>query len=205
MTLDAFRQAWAAARDAVLAEEGRFSGLDAAAGGDGDHGVAIAAAMRAAASAEGAGFKALLSDMAARLEGGVSGSTGALYGSWLEGMAEAAPEGAELDADAAARMFEGGLEEIGYATPARTGGKTLMDALIPATEALAAARAGGIPAMFAAAADAAERGADATRAMRAAFGRAKNLGDRSVGPMDAGAASLACIFRALARSLGRDA
>jgi hypothetical protein len=34
--------------------------------------------------------------------------------------------------------------------------------------------------------------------MRARFGRAKNLGERSIGPRDAGASSMACIFAAFA-------
>ena len=36
--------------------------------------------------------------------------------------------------------------------------------------------------------------------LRAKFGRAKNLGDRSIGPRDAGSASMACIFAAFAKA-----
>ncbi|MBP5321742.1 MAG: dihydroxyacetone kinase subunit L [Kiritimatiellae bacterium] len=200
MTIEAFKQAWAAAREAVAADEKRFSELDAATGGDGDHGTAIVAAMGAIAKADGADFKTLIAAMAEQLETEASGSTSTLYGSWLEGMAEAAPAAAEVNAAELAAMFEGGLEEIGFATRARVGGKTLMDALIPATEALAAAQAEGIPAMFAAAAAAAKKGAEATCGMKATFGRAKNLGDRSIGPMDPGAASMACVFGAFERA-----
>jgi dihydroxyacetone kinase-like protein len=96
-------------------------------------------------------------------------------------MSDTAPEGvAELDAEALAKVFNGGLEELGFVTRARAGDKTLMDALMPATEALLAAQNQGVAAMF-------ERrlrrraGAEATCAMRARFGRAKNLGDRSIG------------------------
>lgn len=201
MTIDAFKQAFAAARDAVAANEKHFSELDAATGGDGDHGTAIVAAVGAIAKADGADFKTLIAAMAEQLETEASGSTSTLYGSWLEGMAEAAPAVAEVNAEELAAMFEGGLEEIGFATRARVGGKTLMDALIPATEALSAAKAEGIPAMFAAAAEAAAKGAEATCGMKATFGRAKNLGDRSIGPMDPGAASMACVFTALASAL----
>ena len=200
MTIEAFKQAWAAAREAVAADEKRFSELDAATGGDGDHGTAIVAAMGAIAKADGADFKTLIAAMAEQLETEASGSTSTLYGSWLEGMAEAAPAAAEVNAAELAAMFEGGLEEIGFATRARVGGKTLMDALIPATEALAAAQAEGIPAMFVAAAAAAKKGAEATCGMKATFGRAKNLGDRSIGPMDPGAASMACVFGAFERA-----
>lgn len=201
MTIDQFKKAWLAAQADINANEKHFSELDAATGGDGDHGTAIVAALRAIVKADGADFKALLTNMAEKLETEASGSTSSLYGSWLEGMADAADEGAtDLDAAAIAALFNGGLEEIGFVTKARVGGKTLMDALIPATEALANAQAQGIPAMFKAAADAANKGAEATKEMRATFGRAKNLGDRSIGPMDAGACSMACIFAAFART-----
>ncbi len=201
MTIQAFKQAWAAAQQAVAANEKHFSELDAATGGDGDHGTAIVAAMNAIVKADGDDYKTLIANMAEQMESEVSGSTSTLYGSWLEGMAEAAPATGEIDAATLAAMFEAGLEEIEFATNARVGGKTMMDALIPATEALASAQADGIPAMFAAAAEAARKGADATCGMRATFGRAKNLGDRSIGPMDAGAASMACIFTAFASAV----
>ena len=126
----------------------------------------------------------------------------AAFEAWLQGMSDAAPgDVASLDAEAVAAVFRGGVEEIGFVTRARVGDKTLMDALLPATDALAAARSQGVPTMFAAAAAAAAQGAEATGPMRARFGRAKNLGERSVGPRDAGAASMACIFQAFAKTL----
>ncbi len=199
MTLEQFKAIWVKAQIAVQSGEQRFSELDAAAGGDGDHGTAIVAAMNAIFKADGADFKLLLGDMAEKLQTESSGSTSSLYGSWLEGMAEAAPTGAtELTAEQLAELFAAGLEEIQYATKARIGDKTLMDALIPATEALVAAAPQGETTLFAAAAEAAQKGAEATAAMRAKFGRARNLGDRSIGPVDAGAASLATIFKAFA-------
>ena len=41
-------------------------------------------------------------------------------------------------------------------------------------------------------------GSDATAQMQAKFGRAKNLGERSIGAIDAGSASMATIFEAFA-------
>ena len=119
----------------------------------------------------------------------------------MQGMSDASPETvAELDAAGVAAMFKGGLDEIGFTTKARVGDKTLMDALIPATDALVAAAGDGIAAMFKAGAEGAKKGSEATRAMRAKYGRAKNLGERSIGPVDAGSASMACIFAAFAKA-----
>ena len=56
----------------------------------------------------------------------------------------------------------------------------------------------GEAAMFAAAAAAAKAGSEATAQMQARFGRAKNLGARSIGPVDAGSASNADIWACFA-------
>jgi dihydroxyacetone kinase-like protein len=202
LELATFKAMIAAAGADVRAGEKTFSELDAATGGDGDHGTAIVTAFNAMEKAVGTDFKGYLKALSDALQSEACGSTSTLYGAWLEGMSGAAPEGAaELDAAALAAVFNGGLEELGFVTRARAGDKTLMDALIPATEALAAAQGEGVAAMFAKAAEAAEKGAEATKALRAKFGRAKNLGDRSIGPRDAGASSMACIFAAFSAAV----
>ena len=199
MTLDQFKQVWARAAEKIAVREKDYSALDAAAGGDGDHGEAIVAATRALAAAQGADFKSLLTDMVNHLESEVSGSTSSLYGTLFEGMADAVDAGVtELDATGVADLFAAGLEELGFATKAKVGDKTFMDALIPAIEALKAHAAEGEQAMFAAAAAAAKAGSEATAQMQAKFGRAKNLGERSVGPIDAGSASNADIWACFA-------
>jgi len=202
LSLSQFKTMIAAAGVDIRAGEKHFSELDAASGGDGDHGTAIVTAFNAMAKADGADFKRYLKSLSDVLQNEACGSTSTLYGTWLQGMSDAAPEGAaEVDAATLAKMVNGGVEELGFTTRARVGDKTLMDALIPATEALALAQGEGIGVMFRKAAEAAEKGAEATCAMRAKFGRAKNLGDRSVGPRDAGAASMACIFAAFAKTV----
>ena len=195
MTLQEFKDVGKRAADKIAARENDYSALDAAAGGDGDHGEAIVAATRALAAAEGGDFKSLLEDMVSHLESDVSGSTSSLYGTLFEGMADAVDAGkVELSAPEIADLFAAGLEELGFATKAKVGDKTFMDALIPAVEALKAHAAEGEAAMFAAAAAAAKAGSDATAQMQAKFGRAKNLGERSIGPIDAGSASNADIW-----------
>ena len=199
MTLQEFKDVWKRTAEKIAARENDYSALDAAAGGDGDHGEAIVAATRALAAAEGGDFKSLLEDMVSHLESDVSGSTSSLYGTLFEGMADALDAGkVELSAQEIADLFAAGLEELGFATKAKVGDKTFMDALIPAVEALKAHAAEGEAAMFAAAAAAAKAGSDATAQMQAKFGRAKNLGERSIGPIDAGSASNADIWACFA-------
>ena len=195
MTLEQFRQVWTKAAAKTAAREKDYSALDAAAGGDGAHGEAIVAATKALAAAEGNDFKSLLECMVSHLESDVSGSTSSRYGTLFEGMADAVDAGkTELSAPELADLFAAGLEELGFATKAKVGDKTFMDALIPAVEALKAHAAEGEAAMFAAAAAAAKAGSEATAQMQAKFGRAKNLGARSIGPIDAGSASNADIW-----------
>ena len=199
MTLEQFKTIWKNAQVAINENEKRFSELDAATGGDGDHGTAIVAALNAIVHAEGDDFKSYITDMAEKLETEASGSTSSLYGAWCEGMADAVAAGkTELDAEELAEMFEGGFDEICCVTKASKGDKTMMDALQPATEALLAAKDEGEAAMFAAAAAAAKAGSEATAQMQAKFGRARNLGERSIGAIDAGSASMAVIFAAFA-------
>lgn len=195
MTLEQFKQVWVKAAAKTEAREKDYSALDAAAGGDGDHGEAIVAATKALAAAQGDDFKSLLEDMVSHLESDVSGSTSSLYGTLFEGMADAVDAGkTELSAEEVAEVFAAGLEELGFATKAKVGDKTFMDALIPAIETLKAHAAEGEQAMFAAAAAAAKAGSEATAQMQAKYGRAKNLGERSIGPIDAGSASNADIW-----------
>ena len=76
------------------------------------------------------------------------------------------------------------------------GDKTMVDALVPAVEALRqAADQGSAPAeMLARAAAAAQQGAQGTRELQARFGRARNLGPRTIGHVDPGATSISLLL-----------
>lgn len=73
----------------------------------------------------------------------------------------------------------------------------MMDALLPAVDAIRQAADAGksITGALQAAAEAAKKGAVSTKDFRAKFGRAKNLGDRTLGHQDPGATSMALIFQ----------
>lgn len=79
---------------------------------------------------------------------------------------------------------------------AQAGDKTMLDALLPAVEALGTS--------FAAGRDAAAAGAEATVPLRARKGRASYLGERSVGHQDPGATSAALLIAALADTAETD-
>jgi dihydroxyacetone kinase-like protein len=191
-----------AAVDRIRREQETLSTLDAATG-DGDHGAAMSkvatAIVQTIDAQQEPNIKALLEAIGWAAMGTDAGSTGPLYGSLFIGMSQGADATGPLDAARFATVLEAGLANLRLNTKAQPGDKTMIDALLPAVEALrAAADAGKPPAdCLAQAADAATGGAEATRSMRAAFGRAKNLGERSVGHQDPGACSMALVFQGL--------
>ena len=81
------------------------------------------------------------------------------------------------------------------------GDKTCFDALIPAVRAMKGAA--DAAELFSAAAKAADEGAKSTEKLRAKFGRARNLGEKSVGTLDPGAVSNAIMFAAFSREFGK--
>jgi dihydroxyacetone kinase len=102
-----------------------------------------------------------------------------------------------VDADtliAALRAAAVGVQARGKA---ELGDKTLLDALVPATDALEEALRSGGDGAQAFAATARER-ADATKTMQARRGRASYTGERSIGSVDAGATAVAVMAEQVA-------
>jgi dihydroxyacetone kinase-like protein len=135
----------------------------------------------------------------------VGGASGPLYGTALRRAGRALGKDPEFDGAALAGALEAavdGVRELGAAAP---GDKTMVDALMPALDALREALDTGdsLESALSAAADAAEEGARATMPMQARKGRASYLGERSIGHQDPGATSSALILRALERVVAR--
>lgn len=201
LTLDDFKKMLRNALLCITERSDEFSKLDAVLG-DGDHGTAIVQSMSAlvATADKGTEFKAMLNDMSFSLMLEISGSTSTLLGGFFLGMSDHAA-GAELDAAGVKAMFAGGLESVRKQTKAKPGDKTMMDALVPAVEAILNCDSTDVKEILAAGAEAGKKGAEATIGMKANFGRARNYGERSIGYADAGASSWACMFDAFARAL----
>ena len=125
------------------------------------------------------------------------GATGPLLGSFLMGLGNGIDELERIDCPMLAAMFEAGLAAVRRQSKAQIGDKTLMDALLPAVDAMrrAADEGKSIREALQQAANAAEDGAISTKEFKARFGRAKNLGERTIGCQDPGATSMALIFQ----------
>jgi dihydroxyacetone kinase-like protein len=195
------------AADKIRANRDDLSKLDSAIG-DGDHGMTIARAMGIAEKvleeSEKKELKGLLKEVGWGVMGVDGGATGPLLGSFLMGLGNGIGEQDVIDCSTLAAMFEAGLAGVRRQSKAQVGDKTMMDALLPAVDAIrqAANAEKSITETLQAAAEAAEKGAISTKDFRAKFGRAKNLGDRTIGCQDPGATSMALIFQGFFEGLG---
>ena len=201
LTIEAFKGMLNNALTHIKAREDEFSKLDAVIG-DGDHGQAIVTAFSVVVkgSEKGTEFKSMLNDMGFGVMLETSGSTSTLLGAFFLGMSDSA-SGTELDAEGVKKMFAGGLANVQKQTKAQPGDKTMMDALVPAVEAMQACASDDIKEILTAGANAALEGAKKTVDMKANFGRARNYGERSIGYADSGATSWSCMFASFAEAL----
>ncbi len=169
--------------------------------GDGDHGTTMSRAMRLVSKAidqqESKEIKGLLDSVSWNLLGVDGGATGPLLGTLFKGMADSLAEGQQVTVGTFSRMFETGLVSLEKITKARVGDKTIMDALVPAIISLkeSAQEDKNFLESLKAAAEAARNGAESTKKLVARFGRAKNLGEKTLGHPDPGATSMALLLR----------
>ena len=182
-----------------------LSRLDAAVG-DGDHGTSILRAMEAVAKTvsvtPSGGLKPLFSAIAWAVMSCDGGSTGPLLGSLFMGMSDAATDKTDLDFAACVAVFESGIAKLHKQSKAQIGDKTMMDAFLPALAALKSANpADGIKMALRQAAEAAAKGAETTKTMRAKYGRARNLGDRVIGHADPGAVSASLLLKGFSEGI----
>ena len=204
ITKDDFAARLLSACACVKAAEPELTDIDSRFG-DADHGltmVKIATAIEGAvteARGNGSSLKGMLDDAAMAVMTLNGGSAVPLWNTWLDALQEAAPDADEASDEQLAAMFQAALDELSDMSGAQVGEKTMMDAVVPATEALVAAE-GDAAARLSAAAEAAERGAEATKNFTAKYGRAKSYGEKTLGTPDAGAVSMARFFKGLAQA-----
>jgi phosphoenolpyruvate---glycerone phosphotransferase subunit DhaL len=176
-----------------------LSELDCVAG-DGDHGTTmlrVADQMEAAISTENQqSLRELFKSVGWKVLGVDGGASSALLGTFFGGMGDA-EIGNEIDCSDLAGALEAGLRAMSKQTKAQPGDKTMMDALVPGVNAIRAAVSAGktIPWALEEAASAAGLGAESTKDLVAKYGRAKLQGEKTRGYPDAGAVSVALLFK----------
>lgn len=210
ISLAQFRQWLLVYADRIAAEEPYLTQLDAAIG-DADHGINMQRGMQKIRERMGDGgihsedVGSLLRAVAMTLISSVGGAAGPLYGAFFLRAAQDGNGSASVSLAQLAAMFRNGLEGVQQRGKAQPGDKTMVDALLPAVEALEAAAAAHQPiaAALAAAQAAAEQGMQRTIALQANKGRASYLGPRSIGHQDPGATSAYFLVAAAAATLGQ--
>ncbi|MFB6959104.1 dihydroxyacetone kinase subunit DhaL [Streptomyces sp. NPDC001698] len=197
---DFFRR-WMTATAASVAREAEWlTALDSPIG-DADHGSNLQrgfTAVRAALEKEAPQTPGAILVLAGRqLISTVGGASGPLYGTLLRRTGKALGDAAEVSEKQLAEALRAGVDGVMTLGGAAPGDKTMIDALVPAVDALGDG--------FAAARAAAEAGAEATTPLLARKGRASYLGERSIGHQDPGATSSALLIAALADAAAAEA
>ena len=202
---------WVRVFAATMAEQKTYlTELDSAIG-DADHGINMDRGMQAVLgkldAQPGGDVGALFKTAGMTLVSTVGGAAGPLYGTlFLQlGVATVGKDQiSEEDWSAALGAAVTGVQARGKAEP---GDKTMVDALIPARDAFAAAVAdgGSLQDALRRAAAAAEEGMKATIPWIARKGRASYLGERSAGHQDPGATSSYLLMQTAADTWAGDA
>jgi phosphoenolpyruvate---glycerone phosphotransferase subunit DhaL len=201
---------WIKVYAATIAENKEYlTELDSAIG-DADHGINMDRGFQAAVgkldSTTPGDVGALFKTVGMTLVSKVGGAGGPLYGTLFLQLGAATGGKDRITPEDWSAALEGAVAGVQARGKAEPGDKTMLDALIPARNAYAAALADGadLPAALRRSADAAEEGMRATIPLVARKGRASYLGERSAGHQDPGATSSALLLRTVADTWAGD-
>ncbi len=170
--------------------------------GDSDHGINMARGFQAVAdklpslAEKDAGT--ILKTVGMTLVSTVGGASGPLYGTAFMKAAVVANGKTELTMEDFLSMLDAAVEGVKFRGKSTTGEQTMLDAMVPALEAMKAA-SGSAGEILAAGLDAAQVGVENTKGMIATKGRASYLGERSLGHQDPGATSFALLLSVIAK------
>ena len=193
-------------KDVIAENEQMLGDLDAVAG-DGDHGAGMTRGSKAAAEAalalvkDGAGAQTTLAGAGARWAEQAGGASGALWGAALTAAGNALGDDKDVDLNAQAKAIRAFVNSIIGLGGASVKDKTMLDAQAPFAEVFEKCVAQGLStaeSWFKSAA-ASESAAKATKDLMPKMGRARVLGEKSLGSPDPGAISFSLIVSAIAR------
>jgi dihydroxyacetone kinase phosphoprotein-dependent L subunit len=189
--------------EVAVANEKYFGDLDAVVG-DGDFGYSMARGFELVLSGwddfDRADIGTFLKKIAVTITSRIGGTSGPIWGTACLRAGVKAGTATELSADQVIELLRASIEGIKARGKSDVGDKTLLDALVPAVDAIEERVRSGdsAVAVLKAAALVAREQAEATRGMIAKRGRAAYTGERSIGTLDAGAVAVAVMFEALA-------
>ena len=175
--------------------------------GDGDHGIGMARGFEAVIekltdqSFDSVG--SLLNNIGMALLTSVGGAAGAIFGTFFRGSSNNLKNITIIDGKNLALMLEDGLEAVKQRGNAKRGDKTIVDALEPAAIKSKELISMPIHKILQLVAEEARIGMEKTKDMIASLGKAKTLGERSLGHPDPGAISIYLILKYMSEYSGQ--
>jgi dihydroxyacetone kinase-like protein len=186
-----------------LEKRQELTDLDSAVG-DGDFGISLERGFTAVhtelTAKPPADLKATFQNTASVLIKSMGGSSGPLLGTLFLRAGATVGDKSELGPADVVALFQAGVEGMQQRGKAALGDKTMMDAWLPAVDAMKGAldAGSGLSEILDRGTAAAEAGAEATKSMSARKGRASYIGDRSIGHPDPGAIAVHMMLKAAA-------
>lgn len=197
LSLQEVREMMVYVSNRMIASKDRLTQADRAIG-DGDHGIGMARGFEnVLKKVEGQEFsclEALFKTVGMALLTSIGGAAGAVFGTFFRGAAENLKGQDVLTAPVFSRILQDGLKAVTDRGRAKPGDKTMVDALEPAAVESRNQAAAPLEVALVAVAEAARLGMEKTKEMVAAIGKAKTLGERSLGHPDPGAVSIFLIL-----------
>ncbi|KAE9529481.1 dihydroxyacetone kinase subunit L [Testudinibacter aquarius] len=169
--------------------------------GDGDHGLGMQrgfAAVRDLLKTETFQPKdvgELFLTSGTKMMSSMGGASGAIFGTLFRAGGKAIAGKENFDATALAQFLTAGSKAVFDRGGAKPGDKTMMDALVAAEKQADLVKSKSLKEALIKVVQAAEKGAGNTSNQVAVFGRAKSLGERSLGYIDPGAVSMSFILK----------
>ena len=175
--------------------------------GDGDHGLGMERGMKAVIEKIESSTFDQISDVfkatGMAMMSSMGGASGALFGTLFRNGGKALDEAENLNSEGLKSFLNAANEGVKSRGGASPGDKTMIDALEPAAQEASENVSLPLSELIKLVAQAAECGKEKSKDMIATMGRAKTLGERSLGHPDAGACSVAIILKSMSEFINQ--
>ena len=175
--------------------------------GDGDHGLGMERGMKAVIEKiESSSFNQIsdvFKSAGMAMMSSMGGASGALFGTLFRNGGKALDGEENLNSEGLKSFLNAANEGVKSRGGASPGDKTMIDALEPAAQEASENISLPLYELISLVSQAADRGKEESKDMIATMGRAKTLGERSLGHPDAGACSVAIILKSMSEFINQ--
>lgn len=175
--------------------------------GDGDHGLGMERGMKAVIEKiESSSFNQIsdvFKSAGMAMMSSMGGASGALFGTLFRNGGKALDGKETLDSEGLKSFLNAANEGVKSRGGASPGDKTMIDALEPAAQKASENISLPLYELISLVSQAADKGKEESKDMIATMGRAKTLGERSLGHPDAGACSVAIILKSMSEFINQ--